>query len=73
MLKIYVPKVLSGEIGDWCSSISLAAGVPICWGTDQLGHFVNAPQRGLGDVAVGRHCRCLRRVVAQPQLGKTSL
>ena len=43
MLKIYVPKVLSGEIGDWCSSISLAAGVPICWGTDQLGHFVNAP------------------------------
>ncbi len=43
MLKIYFPKVLSREIGDWCSSLSLAAGVPICCGSDHLGHYVNAP------------------------------
>lgn len=43
MLKLYVPKMLSPEIADWCSNLSLAAGVPICWGNDHHGHFVNAP------------------------------
>lgn len=43
MLKLYVPKMLSPGIADWCSNLSLAAGVPICWGNDHLGHFVNAP------------------------------
>lgn len=43
MLKIYVPKMLNAEIVEWCSSLSLAAGVPISCGSDHLGHFVNAP------------------------------
>ena len=43
MLKVYVPDTMLSEVSDLCSDISLAAGIPICCGSDNFGLYVNAP------------------------------